>query len=60
MNKIEDIIHFNPLITDPKYGHEPSLKELLVKYYTEHDIEPSKALVYIDMYVEQLQQAFGE
>lgn len=55
---IEKIFEINPLVTDPKYGPEPSLRDLIGEYYAPHFPEDYKtyAQEYIDKVIENFKK----
>lgn len=55
---LEDLINFEPQITDIKYGPERCLRDLILDYYTQHGVERRKAYQYRDDYLKELAERF--
>lgn len=54
---IHDIVAFDPQITQKKYGKEPCLYELIIKYYEQY-MSANEAIDCANSYVRALQAEF--
>lgn len=52
---MKKLLEFQPLITDPKYGKEPSIIELIEFFYKSHGMENWKELR--DSYIKELEKS---
>lgn len=56
MKTIEEIMSFEPQLTTPEFGTEPTLKRALKNYYTSFGIPSKKADMLVTQYIEALKE----
>lgn len=54
---IKHLLEYEPLITDPKFGREPNIIDLIERYYQCHGMENWEELR--DQYIEKLVECCG-
>ena len=56
MKSIDEIMNFEPQITAPKFGTEPSLKRALKNYYTSFGMSSKQADALVTQYIDALKE----
>lgn len=56
---IQDILRFQPQLTKPEYGPEPSIEAIMMEYYMSHNIPTLKASKLVGEYIEALRKEFN-
>jgi hypothetical protein len=57
---IQQVLDFNPLLVDPKYGHEMSLRQHIHAFYLLKIDDKEMAVKYAEAYLAQVEDQFYE
>jgi truncated hemoglobin YjbI len=57
---ITEVLDYRPLLTDPKFGRESSIRELIHRFYKTHIDDKELAAKYAESYLAQIEDQFHE